>query len=156
MKKYLQFTLMLFFTAVFFVLPSKKSVAQLTPENLKALIESKNYGFTVTHDTNGDFTSGNYYFHLMNDSLSTALPYHGNSGTAAYTVNDNGINIHTKDFSYQLKPLKNGGYFIKINLNNDRITRSFSLRVNKKGYTLLTVESINRDPVSFSGIINGI
>jgi len=156
MKKYPQFALTLFLTVTFFALPSKKIAAQLMQEHLKTLIESKNYGFIVTHETSGDVVLGNYYFHLENDSLSVTLPYHGNSGTAAYTMDDNGINVHTKDFSYNLTSLKNGGYYIKISLNGDRITRSFSLRINKKGYAFLTVESINRDPVSFSGVINNI
>ena len=147
---------MLFFTIIFCTLPAKKSSAQLTQDDLKTIIESKSYGFTVTHETGGNIMLGNYYFHLVNDSLSTSLPYHGNSGVAAYTIDDNGINVHTKDFSYQLTSLKNGGYFIKIKLNGDRITRSFSLHVNKKGYATLTVESVNRDPVSFNGVVNGI
>lgn len=152
---FFELSIILFIIASFCVLPAKKSAAQ-TGNDLKTVIESKNYAFQVTHETGGDIALGNYYFYLMNDSISVTLPYHGNSGTAAYTMDDNGINVHTKSFSYKSTPLKNGGYFIKITLNNDRRTRSFSLKVDKKGYALLTVEGINRDPVSFSGILNSI
>lgn len=157
MKKAYALNLVLFFIIAFCTFADQTSFAQSTEGNdLRTVIGSKNYAFTVTHETSGDVALGNYYFHLVDDSISVALPYHGNSGTAAYTMDDNGINVHTKSFSYELTPLKNGGYYIKINLNNDRLTRSFSLKVNKKGYALLTVESINRDPVSFSGVINNI
>ena len=159
MKKYSlpRFTLALAFIVMLCTFSAKKTIAQsMQNENLKTTIESKNYGFSVTHDTNGNFATGNYYFNLLTDSLSVTLPYHGNSGTAAYTMDQNGINVHTKDFTYKSTPLKNGGYYIKIYLTGDRITRSLSLRVNKKGYALLTVESINRDPVSFSGVITNI
>ncbi len=156
MKKAITFRFTLMVIAVF-TLAVNLTIGQSTQNNdLKTILDAKSYSFTVTHETNGDVALGNYYFHLVNDSISVALPYHGNSGTAAYTMDDNGINVHTKSFSYELTPLKNGGYYIKINLNNDRLTRSFSLKVNKKGSALLTVESINRDPVSFTGVINSI
>lgn len=148
--------LKLFFSVTFLSLAITQLIAQSQTEDLKTILESKNYSFTVTHETGGDVALGNYYFNVLNDSVSVTLPYHGNSGTAAYTMDDNGINVHTKAFSYKSVPLKNGGYYIKINLNNDRLTRSFSLKIDKKGYTLLTVDSINRDPVSFSGVISGI
>lgn len=155
-RSFFKFNWMLFFIIIPCILLVKKSIAQSQNENLKTIIESKNYSFTVTHETGGDVALGNYYFNLINDSVSVALPYHGNSGTAAYTMDDNGINIHTKSFSYKETPLKNGGYYIKINISNDRLTRSLALKVDKKGYASLTVESINRDPVSFSGVINNI
>ena len=153
MKGYLSGCIFLF-GVIMCLLLSKQSLAQ--DKDVKSIIDSKNYAFRVTHESGGDFALGNYYFYLINDSVSVALPYHGHSGAAAYTMDDNGINTHTKDFTYQCRAAKNGAFTIKINLNNDRLTRSFSIRVNKKGNAVLTVDSINRDAVSFNGVVDGL
>ncbi len=137
-------------------LPTKFAFAQLTGDGLDSSVVSKNFAFTVLHESGGDFALGNYYFHLSNDSLSVALPYSGRSNSAAYTMDDNGINVHTKDFTYQVTPGKKGGYNIKIMLNNDRNTRSFSLRVNKKGFATLTVDCMNRETPVFTGVIQNL
>ncbi|HVZ95938.1 MAG TPA: DUF4251 domain-containing protein [Chitinophagaceae bacterium] len=137
-------------------LPTKFTFGQLTGNDLDNAIASKNFAFTVLHESGGDYALGNYYFHIVNDSLSVALPYSGKSGTAAYTIDDNGINIHTKDFTYQSTSGKKGGYTIKILLSNDRNTRSFSLRINKKGFATLTADCMNREAPVFSGAIQNL
>jgi len=134
----------------------KFAMAQLEGDQLKDVIDSKNFSFTVTHESGGDFALGNYYLHIVNDSLSVMLPYSGRSGTASYTVDDNGINIHTKDFTYQATLLKNLNYTIRIALNNDRSTKSFSLQVNKKGIAMLVANSINRENSVYTGVIQSL
>jgi|GEM_PF-3154096 len=135
------------------VFTTKFAEAQLQGDQLKNAIESRNFAFTVTHESGGDFALGNYYLHLINDSLSTVLPYSGRSNTAAYTIDENGINMRTKSFTYQETPTKKGGYNIKILLNNDRTANSFTLRVKKNGVAMLTADCINRDSEVYTGVI---
>lgn len=88
--------------------------------------------------------------------MSTVLPYSGRSNTAAYTIDENGINMRTKSFTYQETPTKKGGYNIKILLKNDRTANSFSLRVNKNGVAMLTADCINRDSEVYTGVIQSL
>lgn len=135
------------------IFTTKFTEAQVQGDELKNAIESRNFAFTVTHESGGDFARGNYYLHVINDSLSAGLPYSGRSRRADYTNDNNGIDVRTKDFTYQETPTKNGGYNIKISLNNDKTTSSFSLRVNKRGYATLSADCINRDSEVYSGVI---
>ena len=94
--------------------------------------------------------------HIANDSLNAVLPYSGRSNAGAYSTDDNGINIHTKDFTYQANLLKNGNYNIKITLKNNRLTSSFSLQVNKKGTATLVANGINRENSNYTGVIQSL
>ena len=134
----------------------KFTAAQLQDDDLKNVMESRNFAFTVTHESGGDFALGNYYLHVVNDSLSVALPYSGRSYQAAYTVDDNGINLHTKEFTYKETPTKKGGYDIKIMFKNAGTTTSFSLRVNKKGIAMLTADCINREAQVYTGVVQNL
>lgn len=143
-------------TAIVFSLMPRNVHAQSKDSALISLIESKTYSFVVTHESGGDFAIGTYFLSVINDSVSAALPYHGNSGVAAYSMDDNGINVHTRAFSYNETPTKKGGYVIKIKLKNDRLTSDFTLRISKKGYAVLAVDSYNRDAITFDGVINAL
>lgn len=135
------------------IFTSKFSEAQVQGDELKNAIESRNFAFTVTHESGGDFALGYYYLHVINDSLSVTLPYSGRSRSAAYTMDENAINMHTKDFTYRESPTKKGGYNIKFVLKNDRTTSSFLLRINKNGVASLSADGINRDSEVYSGVI---
>ncbi len=154
------YTLPKTFIAALFTIVSLFSVkcatAQLEGDELKNAIDAKNFSFIVTHESGGNFAIGNYYLHVVNDSLSAVLPFSGQSNSAAYTTDDNGINIHTKNFTYKPTISKKGKYVIDITLKNDRVTRSFSLQVNKNGVAMLVANCINRDNAIYTGVIQDL
>jgi len=137
-------------------LSPKFTAAQLQDDDLKNVMESRNYAFTVTHESGGDFALGNYYLHVVNDSLSVALPYSGRSDQAAYTVDDNGINLQTKQFTYKETPTKKGGYDIRIMIKIAGTATTFSLHVNKKGIAMLTADRINREAQIYTGVVQNL
>ena len=145
-------TIVVSLSLIFCLFLSKYCNAQLKGDDLKSAIESGKFSFVVTHESGGDFALGsNYYLKVIQDSISAALPFSGRSNTASYTMSENGINVNTKKFTYDETATKKGGYFIKIVLKNDRVTNSFSLRVNKNGMATLAAESYNRDSQVYSG-----
>lgn len=148
---------------------SQLSSAKLEQEQkIRHFVESKSFVFNATNVTPlrtnvlnivpggnqlRNITPG-YTLSVMDDSVYAYLPYYGRAYTAPNpTSMDNGIKVHTKKFSYSYKQNKKGVYIVTINLNNDKITSSFTLNIGLDGYATLQVQSVNRDAISFYGTI---
>ena len=134
--------------------------------DLKRIVDGKSYVFRVNQalPMSGqmiNLTSSYYDLKLANDSLTAFLPYYGVSYSAPLNPTEGGIKFTTTKFENKVTIKKNGN--IQINLKpKDLGTRPpkdvayMVLTVSPGGYTSLQVISINRQLISFTGMLEEV
>ncbi|KQR69800.1 DUF4251 domain-containing protein [Pedobacter sp. Leaf176] len=96
-----------------------------------------------------------YDFTVTPDSIVAYLPYYGRAFFAPYNPTEGGIKFKSKDFSYTQSKNKKGSYSVNIK-TKDLKSENYQmvLTVSEKGYATLMVNSNNRQPINFSGILS--
>src|ERR1700678_2913317 len=88
---------------------------------IKGLVDAKSYDFHATTATAMDGMVKNltseYLVKMTPDSIVGSLPYFGRA--TAPSMDGDGINFTTKDFSYDSRPTKKGGWEITIRPKDD-------------------------------------
>ncbi|WP_316842698.1 DUF4251 domain-containing protein [Pedobacter gandavensis] len=98
--------------------------------------------------------SGSQYQLIIDkDSVEAYLPYYGRAYTAPMNPDDSGIKFKSKKFDYKTTAKKKGGWIIEITPKDTKDVRSLSLSVSTSGYATLNVNSMNRQPITFNGVI---
>jgi hypothetical protein len=120
-------------------------------------IEAKQYIFkarTALPQTGGarQLTSS-YDLTLRNDSLIAYLPYFGRAYSSAIGRSTSGIDFTSTKFSYKVTQDKRGGWTIFIEPKDAEDVRQLTLNLSKNGYGTLLVTNQNRQPISFSGVV---
>ena len=80
------------------------------------------------------------------------LPYIGKAYTASIS-GDGGIRFNSKDFGYEKKDRKKGGWEIIISPKDGQDVRTCQFTIYENGKTDLTVISNNRQTINYSGVI---
>jgi len=146
----------------------------LDPVTLNSSIENKEFDFNATRafPTNYDVINvlnsmpgststrllnldPGYGFNLKKDLFSVALPYFGR----AFNVNPGdttkgGLTFESKEFSVKQSKSKKGNTLFVITPTDQRENFIFSLEIFKNGSAFLSVQSNNRQPISFDGNIS--
>ena len=132
-----------------------KKAAKLTA--IKNMVESQNYDFQAQQALPlGGRTrqlTTDYDLIVTKQTITSYLPYFGRAYSAPINPAEGGIRFTSKDFDYQLTPNKKDGWTAVIKPKDYRDVQSMTLSISSEGYTNLQVTSINRQPISFSGII---
>jgi hypothetical protein len=120
------------------------------------LVDSKNYVFHATTATAMDGMVKNltseYVVALTPDSIFCDLPYFGRAFAA--TMDGDAIVFTSKDFSYDSRPTKKGGWEITIRPKDAKKNVSqMYLSIRSNGLTTVRVMGTNKDPISFDGEI---
>jgi hypothetical protein len=124
---------------------------------IKGLVDAKSYDFHATTATAMDGMVKNltseYLVKMTPDSIVGSLPYFGRA--TAPSMDGDGINFTTKDFSYDSRPTKKGGWEITIRPKDDakRSVSQLYLSIRSNGLTTIRVMGTNKDPISFDGEI---
>jgi hypothetical protein len=124
---------------------------------IKGLVDAKSYDFHATTATAMDgmvkSLTSDYLVKMAPDSISGSLPYFGRA--SAPTMDGDGINFTTKDFSYDARPTKKGGWEITIRPNDDgkRSVSQLYFSIRSNGLTTIRVMAPNKDPITFDGEI---
>ena len=133
--------------------------AQLTDRTtaIHALVDSKNYVFHATTATSQSgmvkSLTSEYVLTLTPDSITCDMPYFGRA-FAASGSDDVGIVFKSKDFSYDARQTKKGGWEIAIRPKDaKREASQMDLSIRSNGLTTLRVTAPNKDPMSFDGEI---
>ncbi|MFI5124947.1 MAG: DUF4251 domain-containing protein [Chitinophagales bacterium] len=150
--------LLLISTAAF-AQTTKEEKKKAEYEQLKAIIEARQYTFVAQTATSMGGRSrqltSEYTLKIHQDSLEADLPYYGR----AYSVNpgdlDGGIHFRSTSFTYNLKDTKNGGWFITIIPEDKKKASKMDLSISQGGFGTLQVSSTNRQMISFYGNIRG-
>lgn len=94
-----------------------------------------------------------YQLKIDKESVNSDLPYYGRAYTSSRNLNEQGIKFTSKDFSYMTEKKKKGNYVITIKPKDAREVQSMTLNVTLSGYATLSVNSTNRQPITFYGYI---
>lgn len=158
----------------FFSVVSCSSQIYLDPSTLESAITNKefNYNATRAFPMNGDVnnvlnslpnTSSSrilnldpgYGFTLKKDLFSVYLPYFGRAFTAnPGDANNGGIKFESKEFTVKQSATKKGNTLLVIAPKDQRENFVFNLEIFKNGSAFLSVQSNNRQPISFDGNIS--
>ncbi len=132
--------------------------AQLVEETSK-LVESKNFIFKArTANPMGGRTvnlTTEYGVKVMADSVYSYMPYFGRAYNAAYGSMDSPMTFETPIVDYSSEETKKG-YRVKFTakIATDRI--DFSFQIMETGNTTLSVNSTNRQAITYYGNIEKI
>jgi hypothetical protein len=124
---------------------------------IKALVDAKSYDFHATTATAMDGMVKNltseYLVKMSPDSIVGFLPYFGRGN--APTMDGDGISFTTKDFSYDSRPTKKGGWEITIRPKDDgqRSVSQLYFSIRSNGLTTIHVMAPHKDPITFDGEI---
>jgi len=125
---------------------------------IKSKIDSKNYTFVANYVRpqrgGGHPLTDSYDLRVKADSVVAFLPYFGQAYfDVPYNPTDGGIKFQSTNFTYKADQQKKGNWVIHIQPKDAKHTRELILNVSKNGYASLTVNSTNRDFITFNGYI---
>ncbi|WP_374442191.1 DUF4251 domain-containing protein [Epilithonimonas sp.] len=160
--------------AAFFTMVSCSTQIYLDPATLGSAISNKefNYNATRAFPMNGDVinvlnalpnTSSSrilnldpgYGFNLKKDLLSVGLPYFGRAyNVSPADANNGGLRFESKVFNIKQSATKKGNTLLIITPRDTKENYVFNLEIFKNGSAFLSVQSNNRQPISFDGNIS--
>lgn len=141
--------------------PSRKQRAEQKAATVKTLIDSGNYLFEAQSATTMwgrhiNLTS-NYNLQLKGNEAESWLPYFGRAYRADYGDTEGGIKF--KEPVRELEVTFNERrkiYEIQFDVKSPKDLYSVTLSVGLSGYGTLTVNSNNRQPITFYGSVEAI
>ena len=141
------------------VLVTSCSAFKTTPETISEItrkVESKD--FTVVFNYANPmrmrqrYLDSEYDLRIKNDSAIAYLPYFGVAYSAPNGGGEGGIKFAGTMTDYAIKKnKKSNGWDIHFKFKANETDYDFSLSVFNNGSTMMTVNSTNRDPISFNG-----
>lgn len=137
--------------------PTKKEREAQKTALVKRLVEEQNYIFVAqTMLPSGGRSrqiTPDYDLRIAKDSILSWLPYFGRAYTAPMDPSKGPLQFKTKEFEYTSTPGKKGGWDILIKPKDVSEIQSMNLSITESGYAYLSVQSVNRQPISFNGYI---
>lgn len=146
----------------------------LDPTTLSSVVQNKEFNFNATKafPTNYDVINvmnsmpgstgtrilnldpGNG-FNLKKDLFSVALPYFGRAfNTSPGDATNGGIRFESKEFRVKESTTKKGNTLLVITPLDQKENYVFNLEIFKNGSAFLSVNSNNRQPISYDGNIS--
>ncbi|HOX83805.1 MAG TPA: DUF4251 domain-containing protein [Chryseolinea sp.] len=146
----------LFLATVSFAQQTKQEKKAAKADQLKEMVESKNYVFVAQSvmpmgGRSRQLTSL-YTLDVKPDTVICDLPYMGRVYSAPMGSSEGGIKFTATDFDYTMAPGKKGGWTISIKTKGQG-SEELTLSISESGYASLRVSSSNRQAISFNGII---
>jgi hypothetical protein len=125
---------------------------------LNSLLDSKSFVFRAESATpmgggNIRLTSSYYNVQLLKDSLNSFLPYFGTAFRSSYGSAESPLDFTSSDFSYESKTNAKGMKTITVRVNQPSDPATLIFSVGPSGYGTLQVSSLNRQPISFYGVV---
>lgn len=151
------------------------SQVYLDPTTLGAVVQKKEFDFNATkalpmnNDVIGVLNSlptgggagrlmnldPGYGVFLKKDLLRVTLPYFGRAfNVSPADVNKGGIQFESKDFEIKETVNRKGNTLLVITPQDQRATYTFNLEIFKNGSAFLSVNSNDRQPISYDGNIS--
>jgi hypothetical protein len=91
-----------------------------------------------------------YSIKVKNDSIFSYLPYYGRAYSVPYG-GGKALNFDDKMISYTQRITAKGMVEITVSVKNDEDTYKYRISLSPTGSASITVNSQNRQPISFSG-----
>lgn len=127
------------------------------PAKVKALVESKNFVFVADYVNpqsmrSRSLTTSDYDLTIKPGEVISYLPYFGRAYSAPIN-SEGGIKFTSKDFDYKLVKAKAHSWDISIKPRDASDVQQLYLTVFDNGTATLSVNSTNRQNISFRGYI---
>jgi hypothetical protein len=140
---------------------SKKAIKEAKKAaDIKGLIDAKDYVFQALYmypsGGGSRYLTSPYDLTVAPDTVEAYLPYFGVAySNAGYNSgDDNGIKFKSTKFDYNTSiNKKNGNYTIRIKTDDTNNATQMTLQVYSNGNADLTVLSMNRQQIRFSGYL---
>ncbi len=94
-----------------------------------------------------------YTIEIRADELEVTLPYFGRMYTANMDSSKNSYRFKTKDFTVDKKEGKKGSSVFNIVANDQQNIRTINLEVFANGKAYVSINSNDRQPISYTGYI---
>lgn len=133
------------------------ATAQAQTNNPKALIDGQNFIFraqSVTPQTGNlrQLNSDYYTLRITKDNVTSDLPYFGRAYSAPIDPTQGGMQFTSKQFDYNVAAKKRK-WEITIKTKDINDATQMFLTVYDNGTAYLQVNSTNRQPISYNGVI---
>ena len=149
--------------ALFVLADTPRAQPASPPQNSKAaamknLIDSGVYVFRAQSvmPLSGrvrQLTTDDYTLKISKEKITSDLPYFGQAYSAPMDPSKGGIQFTSKDFIYTLTPRKKGGWDVLIKPKDYKDVQQMSMSISSNGYASLQVISVNRQAISFNGVV---
>jgi hypothetical protein len=133
----------------------KKAAKEAT---IKKGVDAKRYTFLANYVLpqrgGGRQLTSEYDLRVTPDSVISFLPYFGRAYfNVPYGGGDGGIKFTSTKFTYERKEKKKGGWEITIIPSDVKNLSRLLLYISPDGYASLSVNSVNRDFITFDGYL---
>ena len=144
----------------------------IVPANIAPLLESNTFTFVAenANPTNLDVVNvmnslpggsssrilnldSGYTIEIRKDELQVTLPYFGRMYTASMDPSKNSYRFTSKDFSVKKSEGKKGRSIFTILANDQQNIRTINMEVFKNGKAYVSIDSNDRQPISYDGYI---
>ncbi|MDB5154474.1 MAG: hypothetical protein JWR54_3225 [Mucilaginibacter sp.] len=138
---------------------TKKDKQAAKEAAIKNSINARHYTFIANYvlpqrGSARQLTEVYYDLRVTKDSVIAFLPYFGRAYfDVPYGATDGGIKFSSTKFDYKVTEKKKGGWEIIIKPTDVKNINSLTLYISTDGYASLSVNSINRDFISFNGYL---
>ena len=141
---------------------SKEKAARKTEQaaKVKAALAERHYKIVVNSmadlsekdEKRSPQLKSNYRLEVRNDSLISFLPHYGNSHVLGEAgVGTRGLILYEPISSYQEELTKKGKRHIEISVEEEDDTLLFVIEVSDNGNSNISVRSLRRERISYSG-----
>ncbi len=125
---------------------------------IKKNVDAKHYTFLANYVLpqrgGGRQLTSEYDLRVTPDSVISFLPYFGRAYfDVPYGGGDGGIKFTSTKFTYEAKEKKKGGWEITIIPSDVKNLSRLLLYISPDGYASLSVNSVNRDFITFDGYL---
>ncbi|GAA4435613.1 DUF4251 domain-containing protein [Ravibacter arvi] len=133
---------------------SQKASTARSSQEISTAFDEQSYQFQATflQPSRGRMRQivGNYFMKVEKDRISADLPYFGRAYSAPIG-GDGGIKFVSEKFTYDVKPIKNGGREVTIRVQDSQVVRDLFLTVFPDGSADLRVTPQNKTFISYRG-----
>jgi len=144
---------------VMLVLIASCSSLRTSPDVIKDVtqkVEAKNFTIEVNYANpmrwKQIYLNSDYDLRIKNDSAFAYLPYFGVATSAPYGGGEGGIKFAEPMIDYSMKPnRKSNGWDIRFKVKGKESDYELNMNVFNNGSSMLTVNSFNRDMITFNG-----
>ncbi|MDR2475199.1 MAG: DUF4251 domain-containing protein [Bacteroidales bacterium] len=142
---------------LFFIFAAVACSSTQDPAKLEAtatMIGTQNYAFVaetaLPMQGKSIYLTSRYTLEVANDTLTAYLPYFGRAYIAPVSPSEGGIQFESHRFTHQTTKRKNG-WDIRIHPSDNRRSYTILLQVDDGGHACLSVNSYDRQAISFTG-----
>jgi hypothetical protein len=136
----------------------KLQPSPLTSQEVLQLVDDRTYQFNMEYvqpmGGRQRLITGSYTFRVNKDQLDADLPYIGRAYQAPIGTSDVGMKFTSKDFTYSSITGKSNRREISIHLNDQQDIATINLIIFENGNADLRINSVNRQPISYTGNIS--